>query len=66
MAGVAGLVRAGLLAVCPCMRCLDGCGLDAAECAPSVAAAAAAAGLVEAGVSDRQVARRFRDNCLSG
>jgi transposase len=47
------------------MRHADGGGLDAAERARRERVRLAAAGLIEAGASDREVARRFRVSRMS-
>ena len=61
MAGVTDLVTAGaVLRYAGSMRYPDGGGLDAAERARREQVRLAAAELIEAGASDREVARRFR------
>ena len=61
-----GLVTAGLLCGMPVsMRYPDGGGLDAAERARREQVRLAAAELIEAGASDREVARRFRVSRMS-
>ena len=65
MAGVTDLVTAGLSRYAGCMRYPDGGGLDAAERARREQVRLAAAELIEAGASDREVARHFRVSRMS-
>jgi transposase len=58
-------VTAGLLRYAGRMRCPDGGGLDAAERARREQLRLAAAGLMEAGASDREIAKRFRVSRMS-
>ena len=66
MAGVTDLVTGGaVLRYAGCMRYPDGGGLDAAERARREQVRLAAAELIEAGASDREVARHFRVTRMS-
>src|SRR5215467_1517073 len=65
MPGVTGLVVAGWRCYAGIMRYPDGGGLTAAERARREQVRLAAAGLIEAGASDREVAGRFRVTRMS-
>jgi transposase len=65
MPGVTGLVTAAVWCYAGVMRYPDGGGLTAAERARREQVRLAAAELIEAGASDREVARRFRVTRMS-
>src|SRR5213076_878 len=65
MSGVTGLVTAAARCYAGVMRYPDGGGLTAAERARREQVRLAAADLMEAGASDREVARRFRASRMS-
>ena len=65
MPEVTGLVRAAVRCYARVMRYADGGGLTAAERARREQVRLAAADLIEAGASDREVARRFRVTRMS-
>jgi putative transposase len=65
MAGVTSLVGWRILRYAGCMRYADGGGLTAEQRARREQVRLAAAELIEAGASDREVARRFRVSRMS-
>src|SRR2546421_11266531 len=65
MSGVTGRVMVGAQCYAGVMRYSDGGGLTAAERARREQVRLAAADLIEAGASDREVARRFRVTRMS-
>src|SRR5215475_11326422 len=65
MPGVTGLVAAAVRCYAGIMRYPDGGGLTGAERARREQVRLAAAELIEAGASDREVARRFRVTRMS-
>jgi transposase len=65
MAGVTSLVGWRILRYARCMRYADGGGLTAEQRARREQVRLAAAELIEAGASDREVARRFRVSRMS-
>src|SRR2546421_10125673 len=65
MSGVTGRVMVGAQCYAGVMRYSDGGGLTAAERARREQVRLAAAELIEAGASDREVARRFRVTRMS-